>query len=287
MSKFKFICPLVLAIGPSLSGCGLTVPEMQNFYQDKADEKLDENTVVNQIKCELHKGVQDALAHQAVLGYRVDWLKTWGAKVTLTLTADEKGGLAPGLTYSTPYDSVVKKLASGDMTIPQSFSLAVGASASADATRKEAIGFTYAFSDLLNERPIQTCDNENGVVIHSDLKIGDFINSKVFIASIPGSVGEGSSASPYSTFSDEITFVVAYGANATPTWKLVQISASSNSPLANATRTKTQDIIITLGPVLAAASATGPAQLAVDAQNAHSAAVTGQAVATSIQSQQH
>jgi len=260
---------------------------MQEFYRDKTDEKLDENIVVNQIKCELHKGVQDALTHQATLGNNVEWLKTWGAKVTLTLTADEKGGLAPGLTFTSPYDSAIVKLASGNQTVPQSFSLAAGVSASADATRKEAIGFTYAFADLLKERPIQACDNENGILIHSDLKIGDFIDSKVFIASIPGSVSEGSVASPYSTFSDEISFVVAYGANATPTWKLVQISASSNSPFANATRTKTQDIILTLGPVAVSGGAAGPAQLSLDAQAAHAAALTGQAVATSIQSQQH
>jgi len=72
----------------------MLVPEMHEFYSKQDNEKFNENDIVNQIKCELHKGVQDTLAEAsgggAFSGNSIEWLRQWGATVTLTLTVDEK-----------------------------------------------------------------------------------------------------------------------------------------------------------------------------------------------------
>jgi hypothetical protein len=88
-----------------------------------------------------------------------------------------------------PFENAIAHFPNGNVTTPQSFALGLGLQFSADATRKETIGFTYSFADLLSDRDIKgDCDNENGVLIHSDLKIGQFIVNKAFLAKVPGSV---------------------------------------------------------------------------------------------------
>ena len=256
---------------------------MQRWGKDKDAEKIDENKIVGQIHCELHKGVQEVLRNPPKEGYSVEWIRKWGAKVTLTVTVDEKGGIAPGVTFNTIHPSAITKFYNGNVTTPQTYSLALGFSGSADATRKEAIAFTYAFEDLLKDSPIERdCENETGLLIHSDLKIAEFIANKAFIASIPGSAG--GPGAPYSTFSDEITFVVAYGGNLTPTWKLLRFSAGpqGNTPMLSGTRTKTHDIIITLAPVQ---PDTKPAQLVPDAQIVHQAGLISSQIRAALQGQ--
>jgi hypothetical protein len=246
---------------------------MQAMTGDRTDEKIDENVVVNQVKCELHKGVQDALINYADKDSgkgEVDWLKGWGAKVTFTLTVDEKGGVSPGLTFVSPYE-----------ISSQTVSLGLGGSLSSEATRKETIGYTFAFSDLLKGTPIKECSNENGTVIHSDLKISEFIDSKAFLARVPGSVSANSDKAPYSTFSDQITFVVVYSGNLTPSWKLVRLSANSGGNFLTASHSKTQDVLITLSEIEAGN------KLTAEAQAEHQAALIGQAVADALRNQQH
>lgn len=292
----KVICiTLVLsATALNLGGCtGLFVPELQEFYADREQEKFDENIIVAQIKCELHKAVQDTLAEYSYSGPNsgngIDWLRSWGAKVSFGLTVDEKGGLNPGLTFIEPIETKLFKFPTGTVTAPQSFSFGLGLQASSDATRKETIGFTYAFQDLLKERPIDgPCDNENGVLINSDLKIGEFISNKAFIAKVPGTVeAQKPGDSPFTTFTYEATFVVVYGGNVTPTWKLARISANTNAAFLSLVRTKTDDVTITLGPVVSPSTPYAAAILSPEAENAHLAAQIGQAVANAIQSQQH
>jgi hypothetical protein len=275
---------VIVLLSLCLAGCGLRTPNMQLNGQ-VTDEIIDENAIVNQVQCELRQGVVAALANaHGALGYPVDWLANWGAKVTFSLTVDEKGGLNPGFSYTTP-------LATIDKTA-QSFTLGLGLNASSDATRKETITFTYAFADLiaantrLKDRASAPCSNENGVTIHSDLRIGDFLMTKIAVASVPGSIAsEQYPASPYSALSDEITFVVVGGGNVTPTWKLVRISANSSGTFLNAARSKTNDILMTLGPIQPVPEGQPPAppQLSSDAQAVHSAGLIGQAVATATQ----
>jgi hypothetical protein len=59
----------------------------------------------------------------------------------------------------------------------------------------------------------------------------------------------GGGATKADTISYEIKFVIVSSGNVTPTWKLVRVSANTgSSPLFGLNRTRTHDLIITIGP---------------------------------------
>lgn len=275
MSVARWI--VLLLLGLFAGSCGLYTPEMESLYEPQSDQKLFENTIISNVKCEITLGVAESLQLYGTAGDHkaIDWLPHWGATVAMKLTVDEKSSLSPGFTLTPPNNP---------------FSLGLAPTGSADATRVEQIAFTYQFRDLLREykrHPFNSCsENENGVLIKSNLKIAQFITDKVFVATVPGTTENPGNKSPYSTFSDEITFVVAYGGGITPTWKFTRVTVNP-STLFTATRTNTDDLTITLGPVVVPATKTSPAVLSAEAQDIHFATLIGSAVATSIQSQQH
>jgi hypothetical protein len=59
--------------------------------------------------------------------------------------------------------------------------------------------------------------------------------------------GGGGGPKPES-ISLELKFVIVTSGNVTPTWKLVKVSNSGSSPFFNTGRTRTHDLIITIGP---------------------------------------
>ncbi|WP_395683105.1 hypothetical protein [Dokdonella sp.] len=286
--KSTFVICMALGAAVALSGCGLRVPELRPLARDRDAEKIDENMIVNQVKCELTKGVQYVVSHPPTLGQPIDWIKDWGATVSLSITVDEKGGIAPGITFNDVRPNAITAFANGNVTTSQNYSTSLGFSGSAGATRKETIQFTYAFADLLqnHELPMdRPCDNEDGVRLHSDLKIAEFIENKMFVASVPGSTGYPPTGSPFTVFSDEITFVVAYAANLTPSWKLLRFSAGAQggASFLSGSRTKTQSLVITLG--LAKKTDGKKPQLDAEAQAVHQAALIGHAISSSLQGQ--
>lgn len=234
MRLARILAAISLAIG--CSGCGLYLPELEEPYQHPREEKLDENAIVLRIKCELHKAVQDVLykyrRSPEYLGKSVEWLTGWGAAVTLKITADEKSSLNPG--FSIPVFPHAERLSIGG-----------GAQTSADATRAETIGMTYRFDDLLAEGWIEECDRAGPVIITSDLKIGQFIESKAFLAAVPGTIPVRQKI--FDAFSYQATFVVSYGGGITPTYKFVDVTANPDAPFFNGSRTRTHDITITIG----------------------------------------
>jgi hypothetical protein len=209
-------------------------------------------------------------------------LTTGQLKYLYVLTVDEKGGLSPGFSLAEPFSLPNKG---------QSFSLSGGINGSSDITRKETIGFTFSVPKLLAEGTIdQKCANENGIFTHSDLKIADFVQVKSNLAKIPGTI-EG----PFTAFTYQTTFIIAYGGNITPTWKLVRFTANPGGNFFSTSRSKTNDLIITfaqLTPPPPPASGMQPAATAVQpqisqtGQDQHSAALIGNAIAGSIVSTQ-
>ncbi len=271
-----------------LCGCGLATPEMETFWETKDQQKAFENIIVNNVKCEIRNGVYDAerllQTNTKHPGNDISWLEQQGATVSLKLAVDDKSSLNPSISYSDI----------APVTFPFSFSF--GTANSADATRIEIVAFTYSFHDLLHEKGVERylgkpCDNENGVLIKSDLKIKDFIINKVFLAKVPGSVviedvpGHPRTVSdPFSTFSYQITFVVAVGGNGTPTWKFKRVTIDPSSSLFSTSEQRTQDLTITIGKTTPATKK-NPATPSPEAIDLHTAALIGQAVATAIQSQ--
>ncbi|HTV26970.1 MAG TPA: hypothetical protein VMF32_04235 [Xanthobacteraceae bacterium] len=243
------------------------VPEPHQFYEAKSNDTDFTNVIINNVKCELHKGVQDIVAPSSgTPNNLVQWLRTWGSKVDLKFTVDEMSSLNPGAAFKPP----------------PPFSWGLGLGGSAHATRDEDISFTYAFKDLLAQGRINKCDNENGILIQSDLQIGDWIAKHVQLATIPGTI-PGTGMPSYDTVTYTLTFVASYSANATPTWTFKHVTVDPSGSLISLSRSKTSTLILTLSPA-APATDNKPATLNPDGLTAHNAAVIGQAVGVANQS---
>lgn len=277
------------ALSECLGGCGfgLTVPDMQEPYEAKADEKFYEADLAEHVKCEIRRGVQEALTtfsgKDSLSGNSVEWIREYIAKVTMKLTVDEKTSVSPGVSINKPLQNAITYFRiNGNVTTPQSFTSTMGLQASSEATRVETITYQYDFSDWFGtvKKPrmnsIPECERKSSILLLSDLKIRDFIINKVSLANSPAIVsGKISDKAPFSVFSDQITFVVLYGGNFTPFWKLVDVTGSTNSPFLNTTRTKTQDVTIAIG------SKANP-----ELEALHNAQLIGQEVAAALKSQQ-
>ena len=177
------------------------------------------------------------------------WLDNAIAKVTLTLTVEEKSTVSPSLTDTF-----------------RAFSIAFGGSASADATRKIGSNYTFSFKDdlLYNEQVLSdSCNPEtgairpnsilasSGVLVDSDLKLGDTFVGLLkprIIASQPNLLFSKPGKMVPDVLQSDVTFVVSATGSVAPMWKLTPVSYQSGSnPLWSASRNSTDEVLVTIG----------------------------------------
>lgn len=267
----------------SLTGCGLYVPQKDPLVQNDIDPrngmsrqgKIESNIIAN-IRCEVTRGL-----YRAVNTGNVPWLTGWGTSISLNLTWEETSNVNPGVLYTTP-------IGGSDL-----FSAGGGVSGSAHSTRNEAITFTLENRTLLQEAMLTShaqqgldCSAlEDGVTVSSDLKIDEFIYDKASIAGGREARTRPIQYPQFSTFQETLTFVVSVGGDITPSWKFIRLSVNPSGPFLAGSRTKTSQVIVTLGPLAKPAGPAGSAQLALQAAVQHDAAVAGNATAAAIRSQ--
>jgi len=125
-------------------------------------------------------------------------------------------------------------------------------------------------------------DSPRGVLIEGDLKFREWL-LMVLTPAFPDNAVTGDFAqdlqneikvSKKDVLQNQITFVMQYSGNVTPTWKLARFSANPSGTLFNAQRTRTQDLVITLSP----APNDSQAAAAQSAQNAALAAAIASAI---------
>jgi hypothetical protein len=290
---------LTLACGGG--ACGLYTPDKDPFTSDAPmapEYKYSrqggyESGLVDHVTCEITRALVQSLNE-----WNLPWLKdSWGTAVTLTITVEDQTGLSPGISVIQPFRNVIFPFSTGGNVIsPQSFSFSLGGTASVNALRTETIQFTIRNKDAIKH---PKCGNTGfGVLIDGDLKIREFIFDKAEVAGMGNGLWDQRNL-PYNAWTEEITFVSAYGVTATPTWKLARISANTSSNLIVAERTNTNDLIITLGPLdpcqsssppqtgCSPAAKDGPIQLTAAAMSQHNARVSANAIAVSVSGQSH
>jgi hypothetical protein len=130
------------------------------------------------------------------------------------------------------------------------------------------------------------CAYPGGVMIEGDLKIRQWLTMTLRSAFVDNGVtGDFAKnlqneikAAKKDVLQNQITFVVSYSGNVTPGWKLVRVSANQSGNFFNAQRTRTQDLVVTLGPAPDDAKAAAVQQK----QNQDLAAAIGLSVANAI-----
>jgi len=292
----------VLAIQSTVVACGLYTPVKDPFTSDAPvgpDHKFSrqgsyESGLVDHVTCEISRGIAETAKEWPTIPN----IAKWGTAVTLSMTVEDQTGLSPGLTFVQPLRNVVFPFSTGgNVTAAQSSSFSVGGSASVNALRTEIIQYTFKNSDAIK---FKECGNTgSGALIDGDLKIREFIFDKAQIAAAGNGLWYGNKTLPYNAWTEEITFVAAYGGSATPTWHLARVSANASSNLIVSERTNTNDLIITLGPLdpCTMEYVTGcpkpqpnpalPLSLTASAMNQHNARVAANAIAVSITGQTH
>lgn len=208
----------------------------------------------------------------------------WIAQLSLSFQVDESSALSPGIILNTALPNVSRTFGPGSsVTISQSRSIGFGGTLSSTATRIDKFDPTYPISYLMipNGRnsvcragndPFKKIgwapDSSSPFILEGDLGIKDWLAGAILTdvligsQSAPGQTGKsagGSSGGGGSggsggggqkpdTISYEIKFVIVSNGNVTPTWKLVEVSANATGTLFAAGRTRTHDLIITIGP---------------------------------------
>lgn len=267
---------LAAGLAAALSGCGLGVSQLTEPWE-RSDPYVTgrmEMQIKQAIFCELRQGAVDARAlNKETYTYKnkdvtsaddIALPETWGAQVTLTLTADEKSALTPNVMLKYP---LLPDKAYGS-SVSQNFNMGFGATASSQNVRYDKFSFYYTMHDLIDYAgPDDTCH-------HRPSLLGDPTFSSLFVdgrqlgirewlpqatavtmfqrSSRVNLSGEGKVLGASGSFTpDAITydnkFVIITDGSATPTWNLMKIGTGS-TPLIDFNRTRTHELLITIGP---------------------------------------
>lgn len=155
----------------ALSGC-VQVPVRDGVAA------ADINAVVRRIKCDLSEVVlRKAYSHDEYGQRPFLFLRSWAAKIHLTLIVDDTGQITPGAQYTTPLHAV--------NGVAQSFSLGVGGGLTTQVQRQEDVEFLLSFKDIdkqhrdgeLDTPLYHYCQPEPGLLLESDLGLQAFVDA--------------------------------------------------------------------------------------------------------------
>jgi hypothetical protein len=137
------------------------------------------------------------------------------------------------------------------------FSLLGGANLLSDATRIEELDYYYTVRELQNQGPCSAdAMRENAsnypagsLLIYSDLKLAEWLSS-VVLPKLTGDfpITDPANRNAKNALTHHVTFKIVTSGNITPSWKLVHATINPIPPLFMASRTRTHDLLITLGP---------------------------------------
>ena len=228
-----------------LGSCGTYVPDIQDFPGNTGDQQLLVQAVVQSVHCEVVNAVSDlyrqADRYPAMRSF-TDKIKDWGVQMMLSLKTEEKGTLNPIVVWTpvSPPTSI--------------FTLAGSATLSSDAIRTDKLYFYYTVSELRHRNHCPTGVQPQAPVssplIQSDLKLADWLYDQLAPVATNEVSVPTSAAGPLkqNVLYHEVSFEVVTTGGLTPAWKLVRATVNQSGTLLAATRDRTHDLQITMGP---------------------------------------
>jgi len=141
---------LILTASYALAGCGVQVPTLEPLASSQLEVGQVVTKIANQIGCEI--GIAVSKIHTRYkspeLAREIAWLDNWAAKVTLTITVEEKTILAPGISLKTLFPTASTFSGAGAVASQQFFSFGIGGQFSTGATRTETVGYFVSLGAL-------------------------------------------------------------------------------------------------------------------------------------------
>ncbi len=184
-----------------------------------------------------------------------------------------------GGEYLAPSGSALSTVTYPFFSTPQLYSLGLGATLSSTATRIDRINAYWTMGYLKKpprantactgapdpyldpNNPYDRPSSSSPFLLQSELGIKKWLleslenekllpSNKVRSSGAPTSDSKSGSSTGKDPdeLQEEIKFVIVSSGNITPTWKLVRVSANTGAPLFGLGRTRTHDLLITIGP---------------------------------------
>lgn len=218
----------------ALAGCGMVVPQIRDFPNNYNSAKNNElvHAIIESVHCEL----EDAVTRVINAGADAKFLKDWGAEVALTLNLEESSTISPSTVYLP------------NATVTQTFTLAGGLSAKADATRVDKVNSYYPVSELYLGRngkcPRPNNSPPDSLLIQSDLKLGEWLSAMVTGVA----TGQITHIGNKNVISHQITFELTTTGDITPAWVLTRATINKSGKLFTTSRARKHDLLVTFGP---------------------------------------
>jgi hypothetical protein len=272
---------LLLSFAPILSACGTVVPEMPEIW-DRADPLATQHMemqIKRAVYCELRDAIAIARGNPDIRHFEgknvtappdLPLPDSWGIQATFTFQVDETSKFTPGVSFNSVRPTAITTFFhQASVMTPQSFVFGLGGTLSSEATRIDTYDTFYTVGDIAYiYSQNNVCDYTNSeimgpdshsslLVVRSELGIKEWLPQAFKVSSFLRSSrsaenGEGPPLTINSYASDSISYNIKYiittDLNATPTWKLVNVSANTSGTLFDTSRVRTHQLLITIGP---------------------------------------
>jgi hypothetical protein len=150
--------------GSLLAGC-TTVPPLQV-------DPIAISDIVQRVKCEIAYAVPKPEPPWPT--GRFQWMRTWTAKVDLTLKTEENSGITPSVGLIDPMKPATIPLIG---SFQQNFTLGLGAGFNTTATRTEVLTFTVSLAELRKWKQAGNCNLPAGAGLYGNLGLQEWMLS--------------------------------------------------------------------------------------------------------------
>ncbi|MBY2941842.1 hypothetical protein HFN97_20595 [Rhizobium laguerreae] len=231
-------CLAGVLLAHALSGCGAVLPVMD--YKHRTDQEFSEfvSAIAAHVKCELHRAVATEYDPD---NQNRKVLYDWAAKIALTIRAYDKGNLNPSVSWTNG---------------TQILETAVGFQGETNGTREMTMTYYLPFKEVLAGKQIDIhgrsldCSRISNEIepIAGNLGIESSMKAALESWDSFGTLSDRIEGGPFETITHKVSFQVTGGANATPTWTFTDVTVNPSAPFLSATRTRTDELLITMGP---------------------------------------
>lgn len=231
----------MLVLSSALSACGTTLPVMDYSHKSDEDFALFVRSIAQHVRCELRHAVATEYAPEDPNRKQ---LYDWAAKIALTIRAYDKGNFNPNISW---------------LNGPEILKTTVGVQTEANGTREMTMTYYLPFKELLTSRDSIDeagkkidCSKLNDEVepIAGNLGIASSLQASLQAWDGFRTLSENLEGGPFETITHKVSFQVTGGMSATPTWTFTDVTVNPNPSILGATRTRTDELLITMGPTV-------------------------------------
>lgn len=286
-------------LAAALGACGILPPQLNEAWEpaDLNDELI--YRIKKSIYCELTNAIKSYGQDKYVLkGKPANSIPdNWGVQLTLTMTSDETSSLNPSGSYNRNIHPAADPLAPNG-SVAQSFSLPFTTQLSSQAVRMDTAYSFFTIKEILRKKPIDTTCHEynadedkfynldrsgSSLLLSGNVGIASWLKGALVANNaLPSSPLMKPKEINLEVLQYSIKFVVITAGSVNPTWKLAPVStAVGGLPLLSGNRTRTHQLLVTLGP---AETEGGKNQPSGQSVSLHSSGQFGQVVGDELRS---